>query len=206
MSMFESKKKSGDSARQDEEKARTEDQKTEKSPEERNDELPKLLEGSVDRAKEAGADAARIAFLEAQLSRLTEVVSGLQKQTTENSGKLKTVKPEELLPKYIQCGTCGQYQKVCGGKHKPARVLPWMSENMEGFTGIKRNGVNYFGMCLVPVAMYEDIMCGVSNFETMKRKSRFDLGKIRGWDKEIASASAAGLALGLDSGGPPTVN
>lgn len=206
MGIFENKKKSGDSARQDEEKARNEDQKTEKTPEERTDELPTLLEGSVDRAKEAGADAARIAFLEAQLSKLTEVVQGLQKQTTENSGKLKGVRPEELLPKYVQCGTCGQYLKVCNGKHKPARVLPWSSENMEGFSGIKRNGQNYFGMCMVPVAMYEDIMCGVANYETMKRKSRFDLGKIRGWDKEIAAASAAGVALGLDSGGVPTVN
>lgn len=207
MGMFgDGKKKSGDSARQDEEKAKEADQKSPASPEEKSADLPNLVQGSVDRAAEAGASEQRIAFLEAQLSKLTSVIEGLQKQTKENSGKLDKVNPADLLPKYVSCGTCGQYVSVCKGKHRPARVLPTASENMEGFGGIQRNGINYFGMAMVPTAMYEDIMCGVANFETMKRKGRFDLGKIRGWDKEVRMAESAGFALGVDGGGLPAVN
>jgi hypothetical protein len=197
MGMFgEKNKKSGDSARQDEEKARAQDQRAgDEAAVDKNAQLPALVEGAVDRAKEAGASEERVKFLEAQLEKLTRVVESLQNQR-ETDGKLnKGVRPEDLLPKYVQCGTCGQYLKVCNGKHVNARVLPWASENMEGFNGIQRNGVNYFGVCVVPAAMYQNIMCGVANYETMKRKSRFDLGKIRGWDKEVRMAEAQGFTL-----------
>jgi len=200
MGMFDSRnKKSGDSARQDETKAREEDQKTDKTPEQRAEALPELVEGAIDRAKEKGAPDSRIEFLEAQLVKLTKVIEGLQGQVNA-TGKLDGRKPEELLPKYTRCPTCSQYTRVCGGKHRPARVLPQLSENMEGFPGVRMNGVTYFGMSLVPVSMYESIMCTVANYETMKRRSRFDLGKIRGWDKEVQMAQGLSAQMEAISG------
>jgi hypothetical protein len=191
--------KSGDSKRQDEEAARKKNDAPEtapKTPEESVENLQAQVQGSVDRAKEVGASETRILFLEKQLEKLTGVLEGLQSQVNKNaSGKLPDGRrPEDLLPKRAECPTCHQYAVVCGGKHRMARVLPQAAENMQGFPGVNWNGVNYFGMVMVPEASYHAIMTTVSAFELEKRNSRFNLGKIRGWEKELRLAEAASAA------------
>lgn len=187
MGMFDSKgKKSDDSKRQDAEGARKEDQGKDAAPAEKQETLPTQLQDAPANAAAAGASPERVAQLEAMLESLSRTVEKLQARQNDPSGKM--VRPEDLLPKYVQCGTCGQYASLCKGKHVTIYVLPQAPENMEGFNGITRNAVTYFGTSIVPECMKQEILCGVANYESYKRKSRFDLGKIRGWDKEIAIA------------------
>lgn len=188
MGMFDGKgKKSDDSKRQDAESTQKADQKLDAAPAEKLESLADQLQAAPANAAAAGATPERVAFLEQMLEKLTATVEKLQARQNDASGS-KPVRPEELLPKYIQCAQCGQYRSVCNGKHTTIYVVPQQAENMEGFPGITRNGVTYFGTAVVPVSMAEDIKCGVANWESYKKKSRFDLGKIRGWDRDIAIA------------------
>lgn len=190
MGMFGKDGKSGDSKRADEAKAREKDQHMEGTPAEKAEALPALVEAAVDRAKEAGASPDRVMMLERTVEKLTGMVETLVKNGA-GSGKME--RPENLLPKYALCGTCGQYTRLCQGKHRTIRVLPKQAENMEGFGGIQRHGVNYFGMCVVPEAMAEDILSNVANWEFYKRNQRFNLGKVRGWDRDLQLASGGAL-------------
>jgi hypothetical protein len=188
MGMFDGKgKKSDDSKRQDAAELREKDQGTDAKPSEKQETLASQLQDAPANAAAAGASPERVAQLETMLEQLAKTVEALQKrQDSAGAGKMLT--PEALLPKYIQCGGCGQYRSLCKGEHTTIYVLPQAPENMEGFPGITRNAVTYFGTSVVPKVMKEEILCGVANFESYKRKQRFDLGKIRGWDREIAIA------------------
>lgn len=188
MGMFDGKgKKSDDSKRQDAEKVRAEDQRTEASVEEKQGNLAEQLQDAPANAAAAGATPERVAQLESMLVSLTKTVEALQKRQNDPSGK--AVRPEDLIPKGMKCAACGQSMpSPCNGKHTTIYVVPSQPENMEGFPGITRNGVTYFGTCIVPVSMKEEILCAVANYESYKRKLRFDSGKIRGWDRDIALA------------------
>lgn len=187
MGMFDGKK-SGDSKRQDGEKARAEDQKTDATPAEKAAALPELVQDAADKAAEGGASPDKVANMQKMIDQLSRTVEALQKRVDDGAGAGKYATPEALLPKYVTCGACGQYVSLCKGKHTTIYVIPSQSENMEGFNGITRNGVRYFGTSIVPTCMAESLKCDVANYETYKKKSRFDLGKIRGWDRDIALA------------------
>jgi hypothetical protein len=188
MALFDGKgKKSDDSKRQDAEKLKNADQSTNAPPVEKVESLPEQLQDAPANAAAAGASPERVAQLEAMLEQLSRTVEKLQARQNDPSGS-RPARIEDLLPKYVQCGACGQYMSVCKGKHVTIYVLPQAPENMEGFPGITRNAVTYFGTSIVAECMKQEILCGVANFESYKRKQRFDLGKIRGWDREIAIA------------------
>lgn len=187
-------KKSGDSRLQDAEQARKEDTATAADPMS----VYRQVEDAAEQARLAGADRERIAELEANLERLLKIVENMSADAAKQ--KVVTAKQAQVIvgspPTPVICSACNQRLSVCNGTHARMNVMPDNPENLQFFQGVRWNGMQYYGPCIVPLVAAHDIACAVRNWEYGERVLHFGRSKVmdqmrRGmtmgliWDKTL---------------------
>jgi hypothetical protein len=191
--------KSGDSALQDAQKAR-EENRTEVNPS--PEQLPEMLQDSVEKAKAEGKSEASVSELQAKMEQLLKIVENLQSGRSvdrEEISRLSTQKGMAVPPAArLKCESCRQEKLdlfkrgACNGEHTTIRVIPSMQAFWPDFPGVKVNGVKYAGLCVVPKAMADSILTEMGRWETQWAKRQMDTSRTF---KETDFRSTAGSAL-----------
>lgn len=152
--------------------------------------LPDILAGAAAEAKANGATPEQVERIEKLLNQLTGIV---EKQNSRLvSLETKTPAIETAAPlKNAVCPTCLQGIKCCKGDHVTIRVLPQNAMNIKAFGGIGRNGVNYFGRCIVPRVLAEEILAAVNHYEQDEMRLETNHGKMLDLSKRLASLDSA---------------
>lgn len=180
------RKKSGDSARQDARSAQEAARKagSDMEPQDRLETLPERLQGAEDAAKEKGASVEELTKLKATFQDMVNLVTSLTSEVGELKKK-QLIAPAQAHEKPILCGVCEQAlisggRGVCDGKtHIRVFVYPRNRLFSKGFQGITRNNKTYYGWCLVPPSMADDIGAAIGGWIHHKEMLTYDQGMIR---------------------------
>lgn len=189
------KKKSGDSARQDEEAAQEKVRNNvgSMSPQELAASLPDQVQGAADRKKEEGAPPERVDATAKMVLDLTGLVAQLVARVGTLEGA-KLVVPDKYHD--MRCGVCGQAiwdaklkRGVCNGDHVMVRVIPNDMDLWSQFQGYIYNSVRYAGMQLVPKSIEMNLRAGLSRWERHRKRMHMNPGRMLGHNLETGTSS-----------------
>lgn len=152
--------------------------------------LPEILQAAAVEAKQSGASAEQVAKIEALLSRLTGIVEGVNSRVVSLETKPPKIETASPLRNAV-CPTCQQGLKLCQGKHVRIRVLPKNPMNIKAFGGIGINGVNYFGHCVVPEILADNILASVNHYEQDEARLETNHGKMLDLTKRLSNLDNA---------------
>lgn len=177
--------KSGDSARQDAERA-IEANRKETNP--KPEDLPELLQGAADERAEKGQAPVTTKQFE-QLLRMVESLTTTNGELRNRVLDLENVGGSRKLRRkapLMLCPTCRQTIRapnsnrgVCDGQHVVVMVAPKDRDFWPDFQSYIHNGVKYYGVCPVPVSCAEDILAGIERWVEYRKTLQRKRGVIR---------------------------
>ncbi|UOF77445.1 hypothetical protein [Caudoviricetes sp.] len=177
------KRKSDDARLSDAKEARAARDAGEVDPDNELDSLTDELQDSVAQAKIDGATAQRLDQMDKAFARLLDIVEEIKRdqmktRSVDLAAPNKGLVTPSQYPKGMKCPTCAQYPGICEGKHVTMIVAPAGVEFHKSFPGVIWNGVKYYGRCIVPKAIVDDLVVAVRQWEYGEKLTQFGRTKV----------------------------